>query len=126
MSNKICKWLSAAFVFCMITFRAGAEQVKTYIFTGVNTTEKVQVRLNEDGGTIKYFSLGGTTEYSIVDYDYTDNSVDGTETLSCTVQDALYDRKYDVLVTYNAKYSDIRINHKRIVFSYVSRYEVEM
>lgn len=104
---------------------AGAETLKKFYFTGVTNSEKIVFTIDERKDTLDHYTRAKDYHYIVTDYDYSVDENYGNELFKCTVADTLYGKEYQVLLTHNDSYTDIRIGSQRIRFTHVDEFVVE-
>ena len=108
---------------------ASAEKVSKFYFTGETRTERVIITHDDKKDTLQYLTPAKNYNFVISSYDYLEDENYGNTTFRCTADDPMFGRSYDVLLTYNASFADIRFGTptgiwKRLTFVNVPECEV--
>ena len=99
-----------------------AEKVSKFYFTGETRTERVIITHDDKKDTLQYLTPAKNYNFVISSYDYNEDVEYGSTTFRCTADDTMFGRSYDVLLTYNASFADIRFGTatgvwKRLTFT---------
>ena len=106
-----------------------AEKISKFYFTGETRTERVIITHDDKKDTLQYLTPAKNYNFVISSYDYVEDENYGNTTFRCTADDTMFGRSYDVLLTYNDNFADIRFGTptgiwKRLTFVNVPECEV--
>ncbi len=128
MFKPLAKCLFTLIAFAS-AFGVSAEKVSKFYFTGETRTERVIITHDSKKDQIQYLTPAKNYTFVISEYDYNEDENYGNTTFKCTADDQMFGRSYDVLLTFNDRFADIRFGTptgiwKRLTFISVPECEV--